>query len=80
MRTTISLEKELLRRAKQHAALPDRSLSAFVADAVREALARRDRLVESEPVQLVTVKGKLLPGINYDSFAELNDRAEDPTD
>ncbi len=79
MRTTISLEEELLRRAKQHAALSDRSLSAFVADAVREALARRERSMESEPAQLVTVKGKLLPGINYDSFAELNDRAEDLT-
>ncbi len=76
MRTTISLDEELLRQAKLHAALSGRSLSAFVADSVREALARRERSTESEPVQLVTVKGKLLPGINYDSFAELNDRAE----
>ena len=36
--------------------------------------------MESEPVRLVAVKGTLLPGINYDSFAELNDRAEDLTD
>ena len=77
MRTTISLDEELLRQAKQQAALCDRSLSAFVADAVREALARRASAMESEPVQLVTVKGELMPGINYDSFAELNDRAED---
>ena len=47
-----------------------------VADAVREALARRERSAESEPAKLVTVNGTLLPGINYDSFAELNDRAE----
>ncbi len=80
MRTTISLDEELLRQAKRHAALSDRSLSAFVADAVREALARRESSRVSEPVQLVTVKGKLLPGINYDSFAELNDRAEGLTD
>lgn len=76
MRTTVSLDEELLRQAKQHAALSGRSLSAFVADSVREALARRERSTESETVKLVTVKGKLLPGINYDSFAELNDRAE----
>jgi Arc/MetJ family transcription regulator len=76
MRTTVNLDDDLLREAKKRAALSDRSLSAFVADAVREALARRAPSRESEPVHLVTVRGKLLPGINYDSFAELNDRAE----
>lgn len=79
MRTTISLDETLLREAKRHAALSDQSLSAFVADAVREALARRAPTMESAPVRLVTVKGELLPGVNYDSFAELNDRAEDLT-
>jgi Arc/MetJ family transcription regulator len=78
MRTTINLDDELLREAKKQAALSDRSLSAFVADAVREALARRTRSTESQTVHLVTVRGKLLPGINYDSFAELDDRAEAP--
>lgn len=76
MRTTINLDDELVREAKKQAALSDRSLSAFIADAVREALGRRARSTESEPVHLVTVRGRLLPGINYDSFAELNDRAE----
>lgn len=76
MRTTISLDDELLREAKKQAAACGRSLSAFVADAIREALARRARSSEPAPVRLVTVKGHLLPGVNYDSFAELNDRAE----
>jgi metal-responsive CopG/Arc/MetJ family transcriptional regulator len=80
MRTTISLDEDLLRQAKQQAALANRSLSAFVADAVREALARRQRSVDPEPVHLVTVKGNLLPGVNYDSFAELNDQAEGLSD
>ena len=76
MRTTINLDDELLSQAKKHAALSERSLSAFVADAVREALARRESPSEPEAVHLVTVKGKLMPGINYDSFAALNDLAE----
>jgi hypothetical protein len=76
MRTTINLDDDLLRQAKKHAALSERSLSAFVADAVREALARRASPSEPEPIHLVTVKGELLPGVNYDSFAELNDVAE----
>jgi hypothetical protein len=76
MRTTVSLDEPLLRRAKRHAALTDRSLSAFVADAIREALARREQQGEPEPVRLPTARGQLLPGINYDSFAELDDRAE----
>ena len=76
MRTTINLDDDLLRRAKKHAALSERSLSAFVADAVREALARRASPSKPEPIHLVTVKGELRPGINYDSFAELNDVAE----
>jgi len=75
MRTTINLDENLLREAKKHAALSDRSLSAFVADAVREALAQRSISRETEPVRLVTVKGELVGGINYDSFAELSDVA-----
>jgi len=76
MRTTVSLDDHLLREAKQRAAASNRSLSAFIADALQEVMARDSQAGEPEPVHLLTVKGKLLPGINYDSFAELNDRAE----
>ena len=76
MRTTINLDDDLLREAKKQAALSDRSLSAFITDAVREAVAVRTSGEEAEPVHLVTVKGELLPGVNYDSFASMNDLAE----
>lgn len=76
MRTTINLDEELLREAKKQAAMTERSLSRFIADALREALARRVRQKPSAPVRLTTVKGRLRPGVDYDSFAELNDRAE----
>ena len=56
--------------------MSNRSLSAFIADAVREVLARSSQSDPPEAIRLVTVKGELMPGINYDSFAELIDRVE----
>ncbi len=75
MRTTVNLDADLLRRAKAQAARKGASLSSFVADAIREALAARRLAKRSRPVRLPTVRGKLVPGVNYDSFAELSDLA-----
>ncbi len=77
VRTTINLDEDLLRRAKRQAALHHRSLSAFVSDALREALARRPAPRERSIAKLPTVRGRLLPGINCCSFAELNEIAQE---
>jgi len=76
MRTTISIDEHLLREAKEQAARADTSLSAFIGEALREALSRRNASTDPEPVRLLTVRGERLPGIDFDSYAELEDRAE----
>lgn len=74
MRTTISLPDPLLAQARRRAAETGRSLTAFVADAVREALARRTRAREQPPVHLTTFRGSgLQPGVDLDDSAALQD-------
>jgi metal-responsive CopG/Arc/MetJ family transcriptional regulator len=72
MRTTISIDGSLLRRAKRHASQTDRSLSALIEDALRETLARRQQSRRKPTrIQLTVVKGRRRSGVNYDSLAEL---------
>jgi len=74
MRTTISLPDPLLAQARRRAAETGRSLTAFIADAVREALARRTRTREQTPVRLTTFRGSgLQPGVDLDDSAALQD-------
>ena len=74
MRTTINLPDPLLALARRRAAETGRSLTAFVADAVREALARRARAREQPPVHLTTFRGSgLQPGVDLDDSAALQD-------
>jgi hypothetical protein len=74
MRTTISLPDPLLAQARRRAAETGRTLTAFVADAVREALARRTRVHEQPPVRLTTFRGSgLQPGVDLDDSAALQD-------
>jgi hypothetical protein len=74
MRTTIALPDALLTQARRHAAATGRSLTAFVADAVREALARRPKPGERPPVRLTTFGGSgLRPGVDLDDSAALSD-------
>ena len=68
------LDDDLLREAKAHAAATERTLTQLIEDALREALARRDRTAEREPVRLRTFKGAgVRPGVNLDSNAALLD-------
>lgn len=77
MRTTISIDDDLLKKARVHAAQKQRSLSSLIADALREVLARRSTVARTATrPRLPVVRGKAIPGIDYDSFAALMDLTE----
>jgi hypothetical protein len=72
MRTTINLPDPLLAQARRRAAQTGRTLTAFIADAVRESLARRHQ--DRPPVRLTTFRGSgLQPGVDLDDSAALQD-------
>lgn len=77
MRTTIKIDDQLLAEAKAQAVRSGRTLNAVVEDALREALARRDRSGPRASVELPTFPGsRLRPGIDLDDSAALLDRME----
>ena len=77
MRTTIRLDDQLLADAKTLALQTGKTLSALIADGLREVLARRDKKGERKPVKLPRMSGNgLHPGVNMDSNAELLDLME----
>jgi Bacterial antitoxin of type II TA system, VapB len=81
MRTTIRIDDQLLKKAKQLAARSGKSLASVIEDALRESLARQQISGPREPVHLVTFKGKgLLPGVDLDDSAALLDLMESPDD
>ena len=70
MRTTVSLDDHLLRRAKEHAASQGRTLSEVVADALRVHLAEKPE--SPRLVILPTFGGSgLRPGVDLDDKAAL---------
>jgi predicted transcriptional regulator len=76
MRTTIDLPDDLLRKAKERAVRERRSLSAVVADAVRNGFARAAES-ELEPVALPTFgAGGIQAGVDLDDSAALLDLME----
>jgi hypothetical protein len=80
MRTTIRLDDHLLREAKAVAAASGRTLTELIEDALREALARRQRGAGRARRALRTFKGNgPRPGVDLDDSAallELMDRAD----
>ena len=81
MRTTIRLDDDLLREAKRVAAESGKTLTALIADALRETLARRARGIPRERIRLITEPGwGLRPGVDIDSSAALLDLMEAPDD
>lgn len=82
MRTTVGIDEQLLKEAKELAARSGRSLTSIIEDALREALSRQRGSAEREPVRLATFSGKgLLPGVDLDDSAallELMDSSNDP--
>lgn len=81
MRTTIRLNEQILKEAKQLAARSGKTLTAVIEDALRESLARQQGGKPRKPVRLPTVNGQgVLPGVDLDDTAallDLMDRADD---
>lgn len=72
MRTTIRIDDQLLKEARQLAARRGKSLTALIEDALRESLSRQRGGGTREPVRLVTFNGNgLLPGVDLDDSAAL---------
>ena len=81
MRTTITLDDELLRQAKAAAAASGRTLTQLVEDAVRQSLALRQGRQQGERVLLpVHDGGQLMPGVDLDDSAALLDLMEQADD
>lgn len=81
MRTTIRIDEQLLKRAKQRAIQQGKTLTAVIEDALRESLARKNDDQQRKPVRLETFGGKgLQPGVNLDDFADLLDLMESERD
>jgi hypothetical protein len=74
MRTTINLPDDLVRQAKKAALDSDTTLTEFVANALREALAKRGGKKGKKPFKVITSgRGGVFPGIDLDNSAELLD-------
>lgn len=81
MRTTIRIDEQLLKKAKEAAARNGKSLTSIIEDALRESLSWQIGPERNEPIRLVTFKGQgLLPGVDLDDSAALLDlmESEDP--
>jgi hypothetical protein len=74
-RTTVRLPDELIRRAKQKAAVEGVSLTALIEEALRRILDERRSFPKTQrvPLPVSTATGGLMPGINLDSMAELQE-------
>ncbi len=76
LRTIISLDNELHRRAKSYAAEHGTSLTALVEEALRTRLAER-RAKRRPPVRLPTFKGEgLQAGLSLDAMGAIYDRMD----
>ena len=77
-RTTIRLDDDLIRTAKETAARTGRTLTAVIEDALRESLSRGPEGARRERVRLPTFRGEgLRPGVDLDSSASLLELMEE---
>jgi len=82
MRTTLTIDDQLLAAYKRLAAQAHQSLSHVIQDALREALAVREERAARTPVRLTALPqgGGLLPGVDISSNAALAEALEKPAD
>lgn len=81
MRTTIRIDEQLLKEAKQLAIQRKKSLTAVIEDALRESLGRQGAARQRSPVRLPTFDGQgLHPGVDLDDSASLLDLMESAHD
>jgi len=77
MRTTIRLDDDLLRQAKQYAVEEEMTLTAVIHRALRELLVRRERPPERQRVPLPSFAGRgPQPGVDLDDTSALLDLME----
>ncbi|MGH3715696.1 MAG: DUF6364 family protein [Micromonosporaceae bacterium] len=79
MRTTLSVDDELLSRAKAYAASHHRTLTSVVEEGIRNVLDRSERQRSRKRVTLPTstAGGGVLPGVDLDDSAALLDIMDD---
>ncbi len=79
MRTTLTLDDDVAAKLKAEARRSGRSFRAIVNDMLRQGLATRRAAPTLKPFK-VTARdlGKLLPGLNLDSVADLLEQVEGP--
>ncbi len=78
MRTTLTIDDNVLQEAKEIAARFHRTLSAVVEDMMRESIYRR-RAAKKVPPPLPSFRGGgVLPGVDLNDSAGLLDLMEDP--
>ncbi|MGE0059572.1 MAG: ribbon-helix-helix protein, CopG family [Dehalococcoidia bacterium] len=74
MRTTITLDDELLREAKRRAAESGRTMTQVIEEAVRTGFAQSPVVKRKRPFRLRTVKGEgFFPGVDINDSAGLRD-------
>jgi hypothetical protein len=79
MKITFHLPDELMQRAKEAAQESGMTLAGFIKTALREALAKRQAQKPEREFKITTYgSGGLLPGVNLDNSADLQDIMEPP--
>jgi hypothetical protein len=73
MRTTLTIDDDLLDQARKRAAGSRRTLSQVVEDAMREAFARRAEATDPIELPVSRAGGGLRPGVSLDDRAALQD-------
>ena len=78
MRTTLTLEDDLLRLARKRAAETDRTVKDVLNEALRIGLSRPGKTSSPRPTTVLPVHrgGVLQPGVNLDSNSDLLDRMD----
>lgn len=72
MRTTIRLPDDLYKRVRATAAIEGTTVTSFIDDALRQALARREQAPSGTPYQVTPFHGNgLQPGVDLDDNAAL---------
>ena len=80
MRTTIRLDDDLMRAVKRHALESGTTVTAVIAQALRERLQRHRDRTSRPPTALslvTTGEGGLLPGVDLDDSAALIELMDD---
>ena len=77
MRTTVDVQEDLLREAKERAAGSGRTLGQVLEDALRVLFQRTDAAASRGPLELPTFRGSgLQAGVDLDDSAALLDLME----